>query len=35
MIELMFLKELILIRYASKERDICHYWNFLDKGFIF
>ena len=31
MIELMYLKELILIR--SKECDICHYWYFKDIGF--
>ena len=34
MIELTFLKELILIRQSeSKECDTCHYWYFLDKGF--
>ena len=32
MIELMFLKVLMLIRQANKEYNICHYWYFLDKG---
>ena len=32
MIELIFLKELILI---TKECDICHYWYFLNKEFKF
>ena len=36
MIELAFLKELMLIKQAnSKECDICHYWYFLIKGFKF
>ena len=36
MIELTFLKELILIRQSeSKECDTCHYRYFLDKGFRF
>ena len=33
MIELTFLKELMLIRQAIT--DICHCWYFLDKGFKF
>ena len=35
MVELTFLKELILIRQANQKCDICHYWYFLDKGFNF
>ena len=38
MIELMFLKELMLIinkTSESKECDIWHYWYFLVKGFKF
>ena len=36
MIELTFLKELMLIRQGiQKECDVCHYWYFLDKGFKF
>ena len=27
--------ELTLIRQESKDRDICHYWYFLEKGFKF
>ena len=34
-IELMFLKELILIKEAHQESDICRYWNFLGKEFKF
>ena len=34
-IELMYLKELMLIRQANQECDICHYWYLLDKGFKF
>ena len=33
MIELTFLKELILIKQVHQECDICHYWYFLNKGF--
>ena len=33
LIELTFLKELMLIRQASKECDICRYWYFLNKVF--
>ena len=33
MIELRFLKEIMLIRQVNeKECDICHYWYFLFKG---
>ena len=39
MIELTFLKELMLIRKKrvsnQKRCDICHYWYFLEKGFKF
>ena len=31
----MFLKELLLIKQANQECDICHYWCFLNKGFKF
>ena len=34
-IELMFLKELILTKEAHQESDICRYWNFLGKEFKF
>ena len=30
MTELTFLKELVLIRQAKAECNICHYWNFLN-----
>ena len=33
--ELMFLKELILIRQANQKSDICHYWHFFNKRFKF
>ena len=33
MIELLFLKELMLITSEPKEYDICHYWYFLNKRF--
>ena len=35
MIGSMCLKELMLIRPVHKERNICQYWHFLDKGFNF
>ena len=35
MIELTFLKKLILIKQVNQECDICHYWHFLNKGFRF
>ena len=35
MIELTFLKELMLIKQVHQGCDICHYWHFLDKGFKF
>ena len=35
MIELAFLKELILIKQVHQKCDICHYWYFLDEGFRF
>ena len=36
MIELTFLKKLMLIRQINQKKcDICHYWYFLDKGFKF
>ena len=35
MTELIFLKELMLIKNESKECDVCRYWYFLDKGFNF
>ena len=38
MIELTFLKELMLIRQANQKRkecDICHYWYCLNKTFMF
>ena len=28
-IELTFLEELLLIRKANQESDVCHYWHFL------
>ena len=37
-IELTFLKELMLIRQANRnviECNICHYWHFLNEGFKF
>ena len=35
-IELMFLKELMLIKQVDqKECDICHYWYFLNYSFKF
>ena len=34
MIELTFWKEMMLTN-ESKERDVCHYWYFLDKVFKF
>ena len=33
MIELAFLKELMLIRQADQKSDICPYWYTLSKGF--
>ena len=33
MIELMFLKELMLIKQVNQKSDICDYWDFLNKGF--
>ena len=35
MIELMFLKELILITQAHQKSDFCHYWYFLNCSFKF
>ena len=36
MIELTFLKELMLIRHVNQKSAVfCHYWHFLDKGFHF
>ena len=35
LIELTFLKELMLVISASKDCNICHYWYFLNKGFKF
>ena len=35
MIELVFLKKVILLRQANQKCDVCHYWYFLDKGFDF
>ena len=32
LIELTFLKELMLIRQLNQECDIFHYWYFLNKG---
>ena len=31
----MLLKELIFIKQANQELNICHYWCFLDKGLKF
>ena len=35
MIELLFLKELMLITSEPKEYDICHYWYFLNKMYFY
>ena len=35
MIELTFLKELMLTRQENQKNYICHYWYFLNKGFKF
>ena len=35
MLELTYLKELILIRQANQKSDIFHCWHFLDKVFKF
>ena len=33
MIELIFQRELILVKQINQENVICHYWYFLDKNF--
>ena len=35
LIELTFLKELMLLKQVHQECDICHYWYFLNYGFTF
>ena len=35
MIELMFLKELMLIKLVHQECDVCYYWYFLNRNFKF
>ena len=35
MIELKFLKKLMLIKQVHQKSNICHYWHFLNKAFKF